>query len=140
LIEYIKQQGRPFLFSTGLSPADTAAAIAALDLLDEDDGPLRRLWENTAYFQREMTGLGFDTGNTETPIVPVMLYEAERAQDFARALFDQEAIFAVAIGFPVVPREQARIRAMMSASHSRDDLDRALEGFAAVGRGMGIIG
>ena len=139
LTDYVKQQGRPFLFSTGLSPADTAAAIAAVELLEGDDSPVRRLWSNTAYFKQGMLDLGFDTGETQTPIIPVMLYEAETAQAFARALFER-GFFAMAIGFPVVPRGKARIRVMMTAAHSTDDLDRALEAFGAVGRELGVVG
>jgi glycine C-acetyltransferase len=139
LTDYVKQQGRPFLFSTGLSPADTAAAIAAVELLEGDDSPVRRLWSNTAYFKQGMLDLGFDTGETQTPIIPVMLYEAETAQAFARALFER-GFFAMAIGFPVVPRGKARIRVMMTAAHSTDDLDRALEAFGAVGRELGVLG
>jgi glycine C-acetyltransferase len=138
LTDYIKQQGRPFLFSTGLSPADTAAAIAAVDLLTSDDEPVRRLWANTGYFKQGMAALGFDTGRSVTPIIPVLLGEAETAQTFARDLFTR-GLFTMAIGFPIVPRGQARIRVMMTAAHSRDDLDRALEAFAAVGRSLGVI-
>jgi glycine C-acetyltransferase len=139
LTDYVKQQGRPFLFSTGLSPADTAAAIAAVELLEGDDSPVRRLWSNTAYFKQGMLDLGFDTGETKTPIIPVMLYEAETAQAFARALFER-GFFAMAIGFPVVPQGKARIRVMMTAAHATDDLDRALEAFGAVGRELGVVG
>ena len=138
VIDYVKQQGRPFLFSSSLSPADTAAAIAAVDLLEESDEPVKKLWENTDYFKKGMAGLGFDTGVTETPIVPVMLYEAETAQAFSRSLFDK-GFFAMAIGFPTVPAGKARIRVMMTAAHTADDLDRALEAFGAIGRELGVI-
>ncbi len=138
VVDYVKHQGRPFLFSSSLSPADTAAAIAAVDLLEESDEPVRKLWENTDYFKKGMADLGFDTGMTETPIVPVMLYEAETAQAFSMSLFEK-GFFAMAIGFPTVPREKARIRVMMTAAHTVDDLDRALEAFGAIGRGLGVI-
>lgn len=139
LVDYVKQQGRPFLFSSSLSPADTAAAIAAVDLLEESDEQVRKLWDNTEYFKKGMADLGFDTGETETPIIPVMLHEADVAQAFSRALFDK-GFFAMAIGFPTVPRGKARIRVMMTASHSNDDLDRALEAFGSIGREMGVVG
>lgn len=139
LVDFIKQQGRPFLFSSSLSPADTAAAIAAVDLLESSDEFVRRLWDNTEYFKKGMAELGFDTGFSETPIIPVMLYEAETAQAFSKALFDR-GFFAMAIGFPTVPRGKARIRVMMTAAHSTDDLDQALEAFGAVGREMGVLG
>ena len=138
VVDYVKQQGRPFLFSSSLSPADTAAAIAAVDLLEESDEPVRKLWDNTDYFKKGMADLGFDTGVTETPIVPVMLYEAETAQAFSRSLFDK-GFFAMAIGFPTVPTGKARIRVMMTAAHTADDLDRALEAFGAIGRELGVI-
>lgn len=138
VVDYVKQQGRPFLFSSSLSPADTAAAIAAVDLLEESDEPVKKLWENTDYFKKGMADLGFDTGLTETPIVPVMLYEAETAQAFSRSLFDK-GFFAMAIGFPTVPTGKARIRVMMTAAHTVDDLDRALEAFGAIGRELGVI-
>lgn len=138
VVDYVKQQGRPFLFSSSLSPADTAAAIAAVDLLEESDEPVKKLWENTDYFKKGMADLGFDTGLTETPIVPVMLYEAETAQAFSRSLFDK-GFFAMAIGFPTVPTGKARIRVMMTAAHTTDDLDRALEAFGAIGRELGVI-
>lgn len=138
LVDYIKQQGRPFLFSSSLSPADTAAAIASVDLLEESEEPVRRLWENTDYFKKGMADLGFDTGASETPIVPVMLYEVETAQAFSRALFER-GFFAMAISFPTVPRGLARIRVMMTAAHTTDDLDQALEAFGAIGREMGVV-
>ncbi len=139
LIDYLKQQGRPFVFSSGLSPADTAAAIAAVDLLEADDSPVRTLWSNAAYFRSGMDALGFDTGITQTPIIPVMLYEAETAQTFSRRLFER-GIFTTPIGFPIVPRGRARLRVMISAAHTTDDLDRALEAFGAVGRDLGVVG
>jgi glycine C-acetyltransferase len=138
VVDYVKQQGRPFLFSSSLSPADTAAAIAAVDMLESSDEFVTRLWDNTAYFKKGMGELGFDTGVTETPIIPVMLYEAETAQAFSRALFDR-GFFGMAIGFPTVPKGKARIRVMMSAAHSTEDLDQALVAFGAVGRELGVV-
>jgi glycine C-acetyltransferase len=138
VVDYVKQQGRPFLFSSSLSPADTAAAIAAVDMLESSDELVTRLWDNTAYFKKGMSELGFDTGVTETPIIPVMLFEAETAQAFSRSLFDR-GFFGMAIGFPTVPRGKARIRVMMSAAHSTEDLDQALEAFGAVGRELGVV-
>ena len=138
LIDYIRQQGRPFLFSTGLSPADTAAAIAAVELLAADDTLVRTLWANADAFRSGLEALGFDTCRTRTPIIPVMLCEAELAQTFSRRLFE-EGVYAMAIGFPIVPRGKARIRAMISAAHSREDLDLALGTFARIGRELGVI-
>ncbi len=138
LIDYLKQQGRPFLFSTGLSPADTAAATAAVELLEADDSAVRTLWTNADHFRRGLERLGFDTGRTRTPIIPVMLYDAELAQTFSRRLFE-EGVYALAIGFPIVPRDTARIRAMISAAHSIADLDSAIELFGAIGRELGVL-
>lgn len=138
IVEYLRQRARPFLFSSAATPPDVAACIAAIDILQETDEPVKKLWENTRYFKEEMRNLGFDTGLSETPITPVMLGEAKTAWDFSKRLFD-ENVFATAIAFPTVPRGRARIRVMLSAAHSKDDLDFALEKFAKVGRELGVI-
>lgn len=138
IVEWLRQRGRPFLFSSAVTPPDVAAAIAAVDLLEESTDLVDRLWENARYFKAEMKRLGFDTGNSVTPITPIMLGEAPLAQQFSRELFE-ENVFAMAIGFPTVPRGKARIRVMISASHSRDDLDKGLEAFAKVGKKLGVI-
>jgi glycine C-acetyltransferase len=109
-----------------------------VDILESSTELVDHLWENTRYFKAEMKGLGFDTGNSVTPITPVMLGEAPLAKEFSRTLFD-EGVFAMAIGFPTVPRGKARIRAMISASHSKEDLDRGLGAFAKVGKKLGVI-
>jgi len=139
VVEYLRQRGRPFLFSSAVTPADVAACIAAVDVLEASTERVDRLWENTRYFREEMRRLGFDTGRGETPITPIMLGEAPLAKEFSARLF-QEGVFAMAIGFPTVPRGRARIRVMISASHSRDDLDRGLEAFRKVGRDLGVVG
>jgi glycine C-acetyltransferase len=138
LIDYLRQRARPFLFSSAATPADVAACIAAIDILEGSDEPVRKLWENADYFKAKLQDLGFDTGVTETPITPVMLGEAQTAWDFSKRLF-AEGVFATAIAFPTVPRGKARIRAMLSAAHSREDLDFAIEKFASVGRELGAI-
>ncbi len=138
LVEYLRQRARPFLFSSAATPPDVAACIAAVDILQETDAPVKKLWENAEYFKSEMNNLGFDTGHSETPITPVMLGEAKTAWDFSKRLFDEE-IFATAIAFPTVPKGKARIRVMLSAAHSKDDLDFALGKFAKVGRELGVI-
>ena len=97
-----------------------------------------KLWENTRYFKDEMRKLGFDTGKSTTPITPVMLGEAPLAQKFSRELFSA-GVFAMAIGFPTVPRGKARLRVMISAAHERQDLDQGLEAFTMVGRNLGVI-
>jgi glycine C-acetyltransferase len=138
IVDYLRQRARPFLFSSATTPADTAACLAAVDLLEASEDRVRQLWENASYFKGEMTRLGFDTGRSETPIVPIMLGEAPLARQFSRELFE-DGVFAMAIGFPTVPRGMARIRVMNTAAHSRDDLDRGLESFARVGKRLGVI-
>ena len=118
--------------------ADTAACLAAVDLLEQSTDLVDRLWSNARFFKAEMQRLGFDTGRSQTPITPVMLGEAPLAQQFSRALFEQ-GLFAMAIGFPTVARGQARIRVMISASHSQADLVQALDIFGTVGKQLGVI-
>ncbi len=137
IVEWLRQRGRPFLFSSAMTVPDTAACLAAVDLLEESTELVDRLWENAGYFKSEMKRLGFDTGMSTTPITPVMLGEAPLAQQFSRELFE-EGIFAMALGFPTVPRGKARIRVMISATHSREDLDRGLEAFARVGQRLRV--
>ncbi|MCK5315231.1 MAG: glycine C-acetyltransferase [Anaerolineales bacterium] len=139
VVEWLQQRGRPFLFSSAMTVPDTAACIAAVDILEESTELVDKLWENTNYFKVEMQRLGFDTGESVTPITPVMLGEAPLAQQFSRDLFEN-GVFAMSIGFPTVPRGKARIRVMISAAHEKDDLDQGLEAFAKVGRSLGVIG
>ncbi len=139
LIRWLRQRGRPFLFSSALTVPDAAACLAAVDLLEASTDLVDRLWDNARYFQQGMQALGFNLGKTETPITPVILGEAPLAQQFSRRLFD-ENIFATAIAFPTVPHGTARIRVMPSAAHSRDDLDFALRTFEQVGNELGVIG
>jgi len=138
IIEWLRQRGRPFLFASAVTPADVAATIAALDILEESTELVDRLWKNTHYFKGEMKRLGFDIGQSVTPITPVMLGEAPLAQQFSRELFDAN-VFAMSLGFPTVPRGKARIRVMISASHEREDLDAGLQAFSSVGRRLGVI-
>ncbi|MBP7694163.1 MAG: aminotransferase class I/II-fold pyridoxal phosphate-dependent enzyme, partial [Anaerolineales bacterium] len=139
IIDWLRQRARPFLFSSALPAADVAACLAALDVLEESTELVDRLWENGRYFKAEMQRLGFDTGVSATPITPVMLGEAPLAQEFSRRLFAR-GVFAMALGFPTVPRGKARLRVMLSAAHARADLDFGLAAFAAVGRELGVIG
>jgi glycine C-acetyltransferase len=138
VVDYLRQKARPFLFSNAVTAADTAACLAAVEVLSESTELVDRLWENTRYFKEEMRNLGFDTGRSETPITPVMLGEAKLAQEFSRRLFNRE-VFAMAIGFPTVPKGEARIRVMVSAMLSREDLDYGLETFAQVGKQLRVI-
>ncbi len=138
LCDYLAQKGRPFLFSSAATSADVAACIAAVDALTAPDVMVKRLWENTAFFQEEMRQIGFNLGRTKTPITPVMIGEAKTAKEFSRRLFDT-GIFAQAIGYPTVPMGKARIRVMLSAAHSKEDLTHAAENFEKIGKSMGII-
>jgi glycine C-acetyltransferase len=138
IIDWLRQRGRPFLFSSAMTVPDVAACLAGLDLLEGSTELVDRLWANTEYFKREMQGLGFDTGASTTPITPIMLGEAPLAQDFSRKLFEA-GVFAMAIGFPTVARGKARIRVMISAAHASEDLDRGLSAFEKVGKQLGVI-
>ncbi|MBK9007187.1 MAG: glycine C-acetyltransferase [Anaerolineae bacterium] len=138
IIEWLRQRGRPFLFSSAVTAPDAAACLAAVDLLEESTELVDKLWDNAKYFKTEMKKLGFDTGVSETPITPVMLGEASLSQQFSRELFEA-GVFAMSIGFPTVAKGKARIRVMISASHDRDDLGQGLEAFARVGRRLGVI-
>jgi glycine C-acetyltransferase len=138
IIEWLRQRGRPFLFSSAVTPADAAACIAAIDILEGTTELVDRLWENAKYFKAEMKRLGFDIGISTTPITPVMLGEAPLAQQFSRELFDQ-GVYAMATSFPIVPLGKARIRVMISAAHSKDDLNRSLDIFGKVGKKLGVI-
>ncbi|MGI6250548.1 MAG: glycine C-acetyltransferase [Anaerolineaceae bacterium] len=139
IAEYLKQRGRPFLFSSAVSVPDTAACIAAVDLLEESTELVDRLWSNARFFRQEMQGLGFDTGVTATPITPVMLGDVQLAREFSRKLYDN-GLFAMALGFPTVPKGKARIRVMISATHSQQDLEEALGIFDKVGKELGVRG
>ncbi len=136
--EWLRQRGRPFLFSSAVTAPAAAACIAAIDILEASTELVDKLWDNTRFFKSEMKKLGFDTGVSETPITPVMLGEAPFAQQFSKELFE-DGVFAMAIGFPTVPKGKARIRVMLSASHDRDDLGQGLETFARVGKKLGVI-
>jgi len=138
IVEWLRQRGRPFLFSSAVTPPDAAACIAAIDLLEGSTELVDRLWENAKYFKTEMKSLGFNTGVSTTPITPVMLGEAPLAQQFSRELFE-EGVFAMALGFPTVPQGKARIRVMISAAHEKKDLDNGLNAFAKVGKKLGAI-
>ena len=138
IIEWLRQRGRPFLFSSAVTVPDAAACLAAIDLLEDSTQLVDKLWSNAKYFKAEMKSLGFNTGVSETPITPVMLGEAKLAQQFSRELFEA-GVFAMALGYPTVPQGKARIRVMISAAHSLDDLDKGLEAFAVVGRRLGVI-
>ncbi|MCB0000223.1 MAG: glycine C-acetyltransferase [Anaerolineales bacterium] len=139
IIDWLRQRGRPFLFSSAMTVPDVAACLEAVNLLEESTELVERLWANGNLFKAELTRLGFDTGHSDTPIVPVMLGEAPLAQQFSRRLFE-EGVFAMAIGYPTVPQGKARIRVMNSAAHSQQDLEQALDIFERVGKELSVIG
>jgi glycine C-acetyltransferase len=138
IIKYLKQKARPFLFSSAVTPADVAATIKSIEILKKDDTLVRKLWDNGNYFKNKMKEAGFDVGHSQTPITPVMIGDAKDASRMSSKLLD-EGVFAQSIGFPTVPRGKARIRVMISATHSKDDLDFALGKFIKTGEEIGLI-
>ena len=138
LVDYLRQKARTNLFSSALTIPDVAANLASVEILQQSEDLVKKLWYNGDFLKRELKALGFDTAHSETPITPVIIGEASDAKAFSAKLFEA-GVFATAIVFPTVPRGTARIRAMVSAAHSEDDLRFAVEKFAAVGKAMGII-
>lgn len=138
IIEMLRQRSRPYLFSNTLAPAIVGASIAALDMLSETTELRDKLEHNTVYFREKMTAAGFDIKPGTHPIVPVMLYDAKLAQEFAAKMLD-EGIYVIGFYFPVVPREQARIRVQLSAAHEQHHLDKAIAAFTKIGKSLGVI-
>ena len=138
LIEFLHHRARPFLFSTSHPPAVAAAAIAAIDLLEGEPQLIERLWENTRFFKAGLTALGFDTGLSQSPITPVIVGDGGRAMKLSDRLLE-EGVFAQGIAFPTVARDRARVRTIVTATHTRDELQCALDAFGKVGRELGMI-
>jgi len=138
LIEFLYHRARPFLFSTSHPPGVAAACLAAFKILEDEPQRIEKLWDNTLYFKANLKTAGFDTGASETPITPIMVGEAKLAHAFSSALFDN-GLYATGIGFPTVPEGKARIRTIVTATHSREMLDRAAEILARVAKKMGIL-
>lgn len=138
LAELLKQKARPLLFSSAPTAADVYASMEAVRILQESDELVKKLWENANYFKEHMRKAGFDLGNSQTPITPVMIGDEITTQEFSKKLFERN-VFAQAISYPTVPKGKARMRVMISATHSRDDLDFAVEQFTAVGKELGVI-
>src|SRR5262249_61631012 len=138
LIEFLYHRPRPFLFSTSHPPAVAAACLAAFDVLEAEPERMQNLWDNTGYFKKGLVAAGFNTGLSETPITPVMVGDAALAHRFSWALFE-EGVLATGIGFPTVPQGKARIRTIVTATHTRAQLDRALEVFTSAGKKLGIV-
>ncbi len=138
-IEYLKQRARPFLFSSALNPPDVGAAIAAVEILQQSDELVKKLWDNTHFLQKGLRDLGYDLGNTKHPITPVMLYDEKLAQEFSRRLYEEYNIFAQAIVYPTVPLGTARIRLEPSAAHSKEDLKYVIDAFEDLGKKTGFL-
>jgi glycine C-acetyltransferase len=138
LIEFLYHRARPFLFSTSHPPAVAAACLAAFDVLEQEPERIDALWNNTRYFKQGLTSAGFDTGISETPITPVIVGEARTAHQLSRELF-AEGVLATGIGFPTVPKGKARVRTIVTATHTRAELDRALDVFHKVGKKLEIL-
>jgi glycine C-acetyltransferase len=143
LIEFLYHRARPFLFSTSHPPSVTATCIAAFDVLEHEHELIEKLWENTRYWKKELGGLGFNIGGvntpaSETPITPIIIGDGRLTMDFSRELFN-EGVLGTGIAFPTVPEGKARIRTIMTATHTRDQMDRALEVLKKVGQRMRIV-
>lgn len=138
LIDWLKVRGRPFLFSTSLTPASAGACIEAINILTESTELHDKLWENGNYLKAQLKNLGFDIGHSETPITPCIIGDAAKAQEFSKRLYE-EGVYAKAIVFPTVPLGTARVRNMPSAGHTKEMLDNAIAAYAKVGKEMGLI-
>jgi glycine C-acetyltransferase len=138
LYDFLQNKARTWLLSGSAPPATTAACTAALELLERDDTLVKKLWDNTRYYKKELASLGFNTGESETPITPIMLGDSGLAQEFAKEIF-AEGVFALPIVFPMVAKDKARIRTMVTAAHEKQDLDDALAIFEKVGRKLGVL-
>jgi len=138
LIDYLYHRARPFLFSTSHPPAVAAACLTAFDVLEEEPERIERLWANTKRFKAGLKRLGFDTGTSETPITPILVGEADLAMRFSDRLFER-GVFAQGIGFPTVAKGKARLRTIVTATHTDEDLDRALSILGDVGRELGVL-
>src|ERR1700733_8795929 len=138
LIDFLYHRARPFLFSTSHPPAVPAACLAAFDIMEREPERIEQLWTNTRYFQEGLRANGFSTGSSETPITPIMVGEAATAHAFSRALFE-EGLFATGIGFPTVAEGKARVRTIVTATHSREILERAIEILTRVAKRMKIV-
>jgi glycine C-acetyltransferase len=139
IVEFLRQRSRPYLFSNALCPIITSASLEVFRLLEKEGTSLRsQLFQNASYFREKMTKLGFKLAGKDHPIIPVMLGDAKLTQEFAKRMLDQN-IYVVGFFFPVVPKGQARIRTQMSAAHTKEDLDKAINAFENVGKELGVL-
>jgi glycine C-acetyltransferase len=139
VIDWLRQRSRPYLFSNSLAPAIVSASIRVLDMLAESDHLREQLWDNSKHFRARMTEAGFTLAGADHAIIPVMLGDAKVASEFAERMME-EGVYVVGFSYPVVPKGQARIRTQMSAAHTREQLDRAIDAFIKVGKEMQLIG
>jgi glycine C-acetyltransferase len=138
LIEWLQNRGRPFIFSTSAPPAAAAACIKALDILEQEPQRVQRLWDRTRLFKEGLERLGFDTGESQTPITPVIAGEAAKAQELS-ALLWEEGVFTPAVVYPTVAKDRARVRTIVTADHTEEDLREALDAFERVGRKLALV-
>jgi glycine C-acetyltransferase len=138
LVDFLYHRARPFLFSTSHPPAVAASCLAAIEVLESEPSLMEQLWENTRFFKSGLAALGFDTGASESPITPVIVGEASLAMSLSDKLFEK-GVFAQGIGFPTVPRGKARVRTIVTATHTRPQLEFALDCFKDAGRELGVI-
>ncbi len=138
IVDWLRQRSRPYLFSNTLAPVITATSLKVLDLIEDGDTLRDKLAANSTYFRQQMEKLGFTLGGDRHPIIPIMLGDANLAQEMAAKMLDK-GVYVIGFSFPVVPQGQARIRTQMSAVHSKRDIDRAVEAFAQTGRELGVI-
>ena len=138
IIDLLRQRSRPYLFSNSLAPGIVGAALKVLDMLSENTELRDKVMENADYFRTEMKAKGFDIPDGDAAIVPVMLYDAKLAQEFAEKMMEN-GVYVIGFFYPVVPKEKARIRVQLSAGHSREHLDKAIEAFTKVGKELGVI-
>jgi glycine C-acetyltransferase len=138
VVEWLRQRSRPYLFSNALAPAITAASLEVLSMLDEDSSLIQKVHNNSKYFRSRMSEAGFTLAGADHPIIPVMLGDAKLASGMADALL-AEGIYVIGFSYPVVPMNQARIRTQMSAAHTTEQIDKAVEAFVKVGKELRVI-
>jgi glycine C-acetyltransferase len=140
LYYYLRRRSRPFLFSTGfLSPAVCGATMKALEIVEKEPQRHQRLWDNTKYFKKELESMGFNTGVSETPITPVIVGTPEKAKELSKRLYEEESIYVQAFGFPIVPKGTDRIRTIVNAHHTKEQLEYALKSLEKIGKSLDII-
>jgi glycine C-acetyltransferase len=140
LIYYLRRASRPFVFSTGfLDPATCGATMKALEIIEREPERVQKLWDNTRYFKKGLKDLGFNTGVSQTPITPVIVGPADKARELSKYLYEEENIYVQAFSYPVVPKDTARVRTIVNAHHTREQLDLALGGFERAGKKLDIL-